>query len=362
MSQVASQAIKHEFTTLERIVNILILNASFIDNLGLMNGKMGICIFFYHLALKTKSKIYEEFAGELLDEIYDEISIHTPLDFENGLTGIGWGIEYLVQNGFVDVNTNDTLSEIDNMVLKGILAKPLIINNDKELYGIGLYYLARLKGKPDTDENLGLLRIKTHMVYLLEDCKRLLTHNQLFDKKITALSIGQLCSVVYFLAETYKLQLFPALNKKLLSNIPDYIKQKAELSASMVERFSLIQLTKSISEFTKTQISNIQKTLLFKTSHNSEENAIPDFIKSACYSLLYPINYVEMRGFENLCNTACTLIKDEENWNNRIKNLNSNALCLSEGLAGIGLALLLYSDQKAKTEIIIQQNKEMIIT
>ena len=127
MSQVASQAIKYEFTTLERIVNILLLNASFIDNLGLLNGKMGICIFFYHLARKTKSKIYEEFAGELLDEIYDEISIHTPLDFENGLTGIGWGIEYLVQNGFADGNTNDTLFEIDNTVLRGILAKPLII-------------------------------------------------------------------------------------------------------------------------------------------------------------------------------------------------------------------------------------------
>ena len=361
MSQVASQAIKYEFTTLERIVNILLLNASFIDNLGLLNGKMGICIFFYHLARKTKSKIYEEFAGELLDEIYDEISIHTPLDFENGLTGIGWGIEYLVQNGFADGNTNDTLFEIDNTVLRGILAKPLIINNDKELYGIGLYYLARLKGKTDVDENLGLLRIKTHMIYLLEDCKRLLTQDQLFDNKIPELSSGQWCSVIYFLTETYKMSLFQALNKKLLITLPEYVIGKSKPTNSRIEHYSINQLIQNISVLNLQPPDNFSSGLMPEIQQSVKENTIMDFIKSAYFSLLYPLDYFEMFGFENLCNTACTLIKDEEIWSNRIKNLNSNALCLSEGLTGIGLAMILYTDEKAKTEINLQQHKEMTL-
>ena len=91
-----------KITTDQKIINTLLLNASFIDNLGLMHGKMGISIFFFHLARQTQNKIYEDYAGELIDEIYEEISANTLVDFENGLAGIGWGIEYLAQNNFIE--------------------------------------------------------------------------------------------------------------------------------------------------------------------------------------------------------------------------------------------------------------------
>jgi len=55
---------------LQRIANVLLLNASFTDNLGLLNGKMGIAIFFYQYARYTGNKVYEDYAGELIDEIY----------------------------------------------------------------------------------------------------------------------------------------------------------------------------------------------------------------------------------------------------------------------------------------------------
>src|SRR5450759_41468 len=86
---------------LQRIANVLLLNASFIDNLGLLNGKMGIAIFFFHYSRYTGNKAFEDFAGELIDEIYEEISTLTPMNFEDGLTGIGWGIEYLIRHNFV---------------------------------------------------------------------------------------------------------------------------------------------------------------------------------------------------------------------------------------------------------------------
>ena len=104
----------------QRIINVLLLNASFIDNLGLMHGKMGIAIYFFHLARETKNPVYEDYAGELIDEIYEEITINTPLDFENGLAGIGWGIEYLVQNGFLEADTNEVLEEFDKRLIHEI--------------------------------------------------------------------------------------------------------------------------------------------------------------------------------------------------------------------------------------------------
>ena len=98
------------------IANILLLNASFINNLGLLNGKMGISICFYHLAQKYNNEIYEAYAGKLIDEIYNEISLNIHVDFENGLAGIGWGIEYLTHQGFINANTDKVLEEFDEAI------------------------------------------------------------------------------------------------------------------------------------------------------------------------------------------------------------------------------------------------------
>lgn len=156
----------HKFTLLERITNILLLNASFIDNLGLMHGKMGICIFFYHLARKTNNKIYEDYAGELLDEITEEINEQTPWDFENGLAGIGWGIEYLVQKGFVEGDTDEILLEFDNKLFRQLnFAVPHELGLLNGTLGICAYFLKRTK-KLEFDK--GKIPLLTNMHILIQ--------------------------------------------------------------------------------------------------------------------------------------------------------------------------------------------------
>jgi lantibiotic modifying enzyme len=76
--------------SLQPLINSLLLNASFIDNIGLMHGKMGISVYFFHLARSTRNKIYEEYADELIDEIYEDITVNTPVNFENGLAAFLW--------------------------------------------------------------------------------------------------------------------------------------------------------------------------------------------------------------------------------------------------------------------------------
>jgi hypothetical protein len=136
----------------QRIVNALLLNASFIENLGLMHGKMGIAIYFFHLARETKNQIYEDYAGELIDEIYDEICATTPLDFENGLAGIGWGIEYLVQNGFLEADTDEVLEEFDKRLIHELTYHtPEDIGLLKGFSGYITYFHCRVK--ESTDKN-----------------------------------------------------------------------------------------------------------------------------------------------------------------------------------------------------------------
>ena len=134
------------FTRQQRITNTLLLNASFIDNLGLMHGKMGIAIYFFHLARETKNQIYEDYAGELIDEIYDEITIKTPCGFENGLAGIGWGIEYLVQNGFIEADTDEVLEEFDKRIIHEITYHaPEDIGILRGMSGYIAYFTKRIK-------------------------------------------------------------------------------------------------------------------------------------------------------------------------------------------------------------------------
>lgn len=101
---------------LERIANHLIINSSFLDDLGLFHGKMGVVIFFYHYSRYTNNPIYEEFAGELLDEIYEEIHLDMSIGLESGLSGIGWGVNYLFQNNFVNGDLDNVLKDINQKI------------------------------------------------------------------------------------------------------------------------------------------------------------------------------------------------------------------------------------------------------
>ncbi|NQU34131.1 MAG: hypothetical protein HQ521_12935 [Bacteroidetes bacterium] len=141
----------NEISFTQRFTNHLMLNTSFMDNLGLMHGKMGIAIYFYHLARLTKNKKHEDFAGELIDEIYEEISINPRTNFENGFAGIGWGIEYLVQNGFIDADTDEVLEEFDNLLFNKLIYRtPIEIGLLNGVVGIGVYFLDVSKIQPPT--------------------------------------------------------------------------------------------------------------------------------------------------------------------------------------------------------------------
>ena len=130
-----------------KIANHLIINASFITDLGIYHGKMGIVIFFAHYARYKSNPIYNDFAAELLNDIYDDISANTPFFFEYGLCGIGCGIEYLYQNNFVEVVSEEVMEIID----KKIMEKDLLRITDKSfktgLTGISFYVESRLKNK-----------------------------------------------------------------------------------------------------------------------------------------------------------------------------------------------------------------------
>lgn len=219
---------------LQRIANVLLLNTSFIDNPGLLKGKMGIAIFFYHYARYTGNKIFEDYAGELIDEIYEEINKNTPLDFEDGLTAIGWGIEYLVQNGFVGADTDEILEEID----KAVYQKILLGLDYNELQGCLLYQLTRFGAKNSGNDQKELLKKHT-LLCLLDECEKLIVYSK-FKEQVTFHDTTLLNTIQNFVTEVDKTGLLNLKTKKLLDLLPSFIEiasdNKETKSETIVER------------------------------------------------------------------------------------------------------------------------------
>lgn len=130
----------------KRIIHHLMLISPFLNDMGLFYGKMGISIAFYLLGKKEQNNVYIEFGDDLLEQIFKTLSQNSSLDFDSGLCGIGWGIEYLIQNQFVEGQSLDVCKQIDQRIVQ---LDPRRIDNftlEKGIYGLLHYVLIHLKG------------------------------------------------------------------------------------------------------------------------------------------------------------------------------------------------------------------------
>lgn len=133
--------------TCQNLITNLLLNSPFMQGIGLMHGKTGIAITFYHLSRHTGNPVFEEFAGELLDDVTQNLTTGTSSDFETGLAGIGWGIGYLISKGFIDAEADEILDEVDSQLFRRFLEAPP--SNAGLLTGVagtGFYFLQRVQG------------------------------------------------------------------------------------------------------------------------------------------------------------------------------------------------------------------------
>lgn len=108
----------YEKELMSRIVNKELFHGCLSPNIGLYSGKMGFSIFLYYYSRLTENKLFADFAGELIDEIYESVYDGMPLSFSNGLCGIGWGLEYLAKNYFIEIDDSSVFDEINYKILE----------------------------------------------------------------------------------------------------------------------------------------------------------------------------------------------------------------------------------------------------
>lgn len=329
---------------LQRIANVLLLNTSLINNIGLLNGKMGIAIFFFHYSRYTGNVIYERYAGELIDEVYEEINLTTPVYFSNGLAGIGWGIAYLVNNGYLECNTDEVLVDIDNAIFNATMESTIPIQDQKELYGFGLFYLSRLKGREHDNYKLNTLKKKQFLLYLMDECERILNKDLLFDVPVSVMTLSQINSLLWFILKTRRLALSPVKSDKLVNHLFNYIEATIKNGVDSLDKTIFCRLT---DELMKLVDRNLQKkykqleqtlTSIANTESLSGEKLDSIFIKEGWYSLLYDmlLSTSVNKEYDNIL----AMIFNKGNWNHRLDKLNQSTMGLDMGMAGLGIALL----------------------
>ena len=329
-------------STDQRISNTLLLNASFIGNIGLLHGKMGISICFYHLARQTKNRIYEDYAGELIDEIYEEITANTPVDFENGLAGIGWGIEYLVQNGFIEADTDEVLEEFDNRIFKELIYNtPHDIGLLNGLAGLGAYFLKRIQNPASNDEKIPTLTNKQALIHVIDELDRRTsdfteiirepymisnkkqqttnnkqrTTNKLFDLT------WDYPVLLWFLSELYKQNIFNFKVEKIIQRLTEPLSNESNLPKLQSNRL-LLALA-----LTKPQKNNSgQPTTNNEPQTTVEPSNLQTSVKSSNSRTVFELSNLQ---------TIITNLLTEINRNTIQSELSPNNATLRYGTSGI---------------------------
>ena len=168
-------------TPLEKASQRLIADNEVNGDIGLIHGKMGKAIFFFHYAQFTDNDLYEHYAVRLIKEVVRMIHNKIPCDYENGLTGIGVGFEYLSQNGFIENNTDELLKDFDELLFEATFSNFSLLNG---YMGCARYWTYRMQNSNRTldGEHSIVEKAMNKILDIIESCIfETVSDNELFD-------------------------------------------------------------------------------------------------------------------------------------------------------------------------------------
>lgn len=111
---------------------------------GLVHGKMGIAIFFFHYAQYTNNMLFADYAMDLIDQILNQLHVNSPANYKKGIAGIGVGFDYMIRNNFLDIE-DDICEDFDGRMYRAVKYDPWQdFSQYNGLTGYGRYWMTRL--------------------------------------------------------------------------------------------------------------------------------------------------------------------------------------------------------------------------
>lgn len=163
-------------------------------DLSLLQGRIGIILFFFHYA-KFSDRVHgEKYANKLLSEVIEDIQKISYSGQNNILADVGAGIEYLVQQQFVRGNTNVILEDFDEHINRIVFYSSKHSKVLKDITCYGKYYAARLNNPNN--------RMKTNSS--IEPIKKNLS---LIISSLPCFTIEDIFSIIHFLPNVINLDI-----------------------------------------------------------------------------------------------------------------------------------------------------------
>ncbi|QPH38945.1 lanthionine synthetase LanC family protein [Pedobacter endophyticus] len=191
-------------------------------DLGLYNGKMGACVAYYIKGASNSR--YKTMAAKMFDEIIDNIANVECYSFSEGLLGIGWAIEWLNQNNFIKLDTDDFLEDLDDEIYKLIMySKARSIDLNTGTVGRILYLYKRVTAQNPNRNFYRDICNKECLVLLIDELhEKLLTgDNALLNKRLSLQpeNISNISQVLIMLCKLVALRLNYDLVKEMICKV-----------------------------------------------------------------------------------------------------------------------------------------------
>lgn len=173
-------------------IDTIVQSANYPKNLSLRHGLIGKILFFYVLAEHTEETHYKEYAESLMEVLFEDISINMPITFFDGLSGIGWCIQYLISNHLEEGNANEILEELDNAIIEHDPMQIRDLSFETGLAGIVAYIRSRSNSQdslsPFDEAYLQRLQeacVMNHIDFYSDDFEMGVTYKKILDYYIS---------------------------------------------------------------------------------------------------------------------------------------------------------------------------------
>jgi len=133
-----------------RFVREIVIYSGFTPQTGLLTGKMGICLLLYHYSRYFQDKEIEQYVEYLFDESMKGFKLTKSMSFSGGITGIAWGVHYLVSNGFIQADDIDEVLEVFDEKLWNDTFECKV--HDLDMMELGWYIQARMTTTKQMDQ------------------------------------------------------------------------------------------------------------------------------------------------------------------------------------------------------------------
>ena len=138
---------QRKFTREEKFFHHLLLHSHDVPMaIGLLDGMAGIMLVLAHYSRVKKRPSVEKSADFLMSQITESMLKTASPYFGSGLAGIGWSIEYLIQNGYMGGCGVDLTGEMDERIMSFDIRHISDDSLDSGILGLYHYVVAHVQG------------------------------------------------------------------------------------------------------------------------------------------------------------------------------------------------------------------------